>query len=318
MKRAERSLVDMETHITPHTTSDTTSATPSKTPVTLLGLGDMGTALARSWLAAGHPLTVWNRTPAKAGPLVDEGARTAATATEALASAAGPVILCLLDDASVGEALDGADLHGKDLINLTTSTPAQARQRARWAQERGARFLDGGIMAVPPMIGRPETGGYVLYSGDHALFERHREALEVPAGARFVGADAGYAALYDVALLSAMTGMFAGLTHAFALVAPEKDVDRAGLATLLTEWLGAMTGEAHGMAAQLESGDFTKGVTSNLAMMTAGNAALLATAQEQHVDPRLLAPYMELMSRRVTQGHGDEALAGVVGLLGGA
>ncbi len=224
----------METHTTPHTTV----GTPSKTPLTLLGLGDMGTALARSWLAAGHPLTVWNRTPAKAGPLVDEGARTAATAAGALESAAGPVILCLLDDASVGEALDGADLHGKDLINLTTSTPAQARQRARWAQERGARFLDGGIMAVPPMIGRPETGGYVLYSGDHALFERHREALEVPAGARFVGADAGHAALHDVALLSAMTGMFAGLTHAFALVAPEKELNRAGLATLLTEWLG--------------------------------------------------------------------------------
>ncbi|MFI1357287.1 NAD(P)-dependent oxidoreductase [Streptomyces sp. NPDC020898] len=307
----------MQTHTTPHATFGTTSGTPSKPPVTLLGLGDMGTALARSWLAAGHPLTVWNRTPAKAGPLVDEGARKTATAAGALESAAGPVILCLLDDASVGETLEAADLHGKDLINLTTSTPDQARRRARWAQERGARFLDGGIMAVPPMIGRPETGGYVLYSGDHALFERHRETLEVPAGARFVGADPGHAALHDVALLSAMTGMFAGLTHAFALVAPEKDLDRAGLATLLTEWLGAMAGAAHGMAAQLESGDYTEGVTSNLAMMTAANAALLATAQEQHVDPRLLAPYMELMSRRVAQGYGDEGSAGLVGLLGG-
>ena len=172
-------------------------------------------------------------------------------------------------------------------------------------------------MAVPPMIGRPETGGYVLYSGDHPLFERHRETLEVPAGARFVGTDPGHAALHDVALLSAVTGMFAGLTHAFALVAPDKDLDRAGLATLLTEWLGAMAGTAHGMAAQLESGDFTEGVTSNLAMMTAGNAALLATAGEQSVDPRLLTPYMELMGRRVSQGYGDEGLAGVVGLLGG-
>ncbi|MFE9591115.1 NAD(P)-binding domain-containing protein [Streptomyces sp. NPDC006294] len=39
--------------------------TASKAPVTLLGLGDMGTALARAWLAAGHPLTVWNRTRAR-------------------------------------------------------------------------------------------------------------------------------------------------------------------------------------------------------------------------------------------------------------
>ncbi|MHA5048760.1 NAD(P)-dependent oxidoreductase [Streptomyces sp. SD15] len=291
--------------------------TTSKTPVTLLGLGDMGTALGRAWLAAGHPLTVWNRTPEKAEPLAGAGARAVATPTEAVASATGPVVLCLLDDASVGATLDGTDLNGKDVVNLTTSTPAQARQRARWAEERGARFLDGGIMAVPPMIGWPETGGYIFYSGDRALFERHHEALEAPAGVKFVGEDPGHAALHDIALLSAMTGMFAGITHAFALVRPEKDLDQAGFATLLAEWLGAMSGLTHGIAAQLESGDYTEGVTSNLAMMTAGNDGLLATAKDQSVDPRLLTPYMELMRHRVAQGHGDEGLAGTVGLLRG-
>ncbi|GGT06840.1 dehydrogenase [Streptomyces kurssanovii] len=303
--RARTSLMGMDNH------------TSSRTPVTLLGLGDMGTALARAWLAAGHPLTVWNRTPAKAERLAAEGARVAATPAEALASATGPVVLCLLDDASVGETLEGTDLTGKDLVDLTTNTPARSRLRAAWADERGARFLDGGIMAVPPMIGRPETGGYVFYSGDRALFERHRDVLEVPAGATFVGEDAGHAALHDIALLSAMTGMFAGVTHAFALVRPEKDLDRAAFAALLAEWLGAMSGMTHEVAAQLESGDYTEGVTSNLAMMSAGNDALLATAEGQSVDPRLLTPYMDLMRRRVAQGHGDEGLAGTVDLLRG-
>ncbi|MGW0484365.1 NAD(P)-dependent oxidoreductase [Nonomuraea sp. NPDC003214] len=287
----------------------------SKTPITLLGLGDMGAALGRSWLAAGHPLTVWNRTPEKAGPLVEAGARAAGSAAEAVAAATGPVILCLLDDDSVGATLDGADLAGKDLINLTTGTPEQGRRRARWAEERGARFLDGGIMAVPPMIGVPESGGYILYSGDQALFERHREALEVPAAVNYVGSDAGHAALYDVALLSAMTAMLAGTTHAFALVDGEKEVDLSRFATLLAGWLGAMSGAAHGMAAQLESGDYTLGVHSNLAMMSAGNATFLDTSREQGVDPGLLTPFMDLMARRVAQGHGDEGLAGIVGLL---
>ncbi|MER5891843.1 NAD(P)-binding domain-containing protein [Streptomyces sp. NPDC001876] len=305
MIRVHSSLIAMDTHTTP------------RTPVTLLGLGDMGTALARAWLDAGHPLTVWNRTPEKAGRLAGEGARVASTPAGAVASATGPVVLCLLDDASVEEALVGVDLTGKDVVNLTTSTPADARRRARWAEERGARFLDGGIMAVPPMIGRPETGGYILYSGDRALFERHRGALEVPAGVKFVGEDPGHAALHDIALLSAMTGMLAGITHAFALVGAEKDLDLAGFAALLADWLGAMSGTTHEMAAQLESGDYTEGVTSNLAMMTAGNDALLATAEGQSVDPRLLTPYMELMRRRVAQGHGGEGLAGMVGLLRG-
>ncbi|MFD9499613.1 NAD(P)-dependent oxidoreductase [Streptomyces sp. NPDC060035] len=304
MVRVHSSLIGMDTH-----------TTSSRTPVTLLGLGDMGTALARAWLLAGHPLTVWNRSPQKAGPLAGEGARVVATPAEAVASATGPVVLCLLDDASVEEVLRATDVNGKDVVNLTTSTPAEARRRARWAEERGARFLDGGIMAVPSMIGRPETGGYILYSGDRALFESHREALEAPAGVKFVGEDPGHAALHDIALLSAMTGMFAGITHAFALVRPEKGLDPAGFATLLTEWLGAMSGMTHEMAAQLASGAYTQGVTSSLAMMAAGNEALLATAENQSVDPRLLTPFMELMRRRVAQGHGNEGLAGTVDLL---
>ncbi|GAA2995987.1 NAD(P)-dependent oxidoreductase [Streptomyces fulvorobeus] len=293
-----------------------TDNTPRKTspaPLTLLGLGAMGTALARTWLAAGHPLTVWNRTPSRAEPLAGHGARIAPDAAEAVA-AADLVVLCLLDDASVEEALTGVDLTGKDLVNLTTGTPSQARARAAWAQERGARFLDGGIMAIPPMIGVPESGGYVFYSGSSAAFEAHRRTLAVPTGTRYVGEDAGFAALQDVALLSAMTGMFAGFSHAFALVRKE-DIDLKEFAPLLVEWLVAMAPATHSTAEQLTSGDYTTGVASNLAMMVAGNTTMLRTAEEQGVSSELLLPFMNLMERRLKDGHGDESTTGVIELL---
>ncbi|MFE1247280.1 hypothetical protein ACFW6P_00395 [Streptomyces sp. NPDC058741] len=57
-------------------------------------------------------------------------------------------------------------------------------------------------MAVPPMIGAPDSGGYVFCSGSRELFEEHRATLAVPAGTRYVGTDPGFAALHDVALLS--------------------------------------------------------------------------------------------------------------------
>ncbi|MFD5268755.1 NAD(P)-dependent oxidoreductase [Streptomyces sp. NPDC058335] len=296
------------------TTAPLPAAAPGRpTPVTLLGAGAMGTALARAWLAAGHPVTVWNRTPVRAERLAAEGAVAAATPAEAVAGGR-LVVLCLLDDASVGEALDGADLTGRDLVNLTTGTPAEGRTRAAWAAERGARFLDGGIMAVPPMIGATESGGYVFYSGSSELFEEHRATLAVPAGTVYVGADPGFAALHDVALLSAMSGMFAGVLHAFALIRRE-DIAPTDLAPLLVSWLGAMAPMAHQTAAQLESGDFTEGVVSNLAMQVAGNATLLRTAEEQGVGPELLTPYMALMERRLADGHGEEDTTGVVELL---
>ncbi|AJP05613.1 dehydrogenase [Streptomyces cyaneogriseus subsp. noncyanogenus] len=274
----------------------------------------MGTALARAWLAAGHPVTVWNRTPARAEALAAEGATVARSAAEAVA-ANRLVILCLLDDDSVGAALDGAALTGRDLVNLTTGTPAQGRARAAWAEERGARFLDGGIMAVPPMIGAADSGAYVFYSGSAGLFEEHGETLAVPAGTRYVGADPGFAALHDVALLSAMYGMFAGLSHAFALIGGE-DIRPQDLAPLLVEWLAAMApAAAHASAAALERGDYTKDVTSNLAMQVASTSTLVRTAEEQGVSTELLTPVWDLMARRLADGHGEEDTTGVIDLL---
>ncbi len=291
-----------------------TQNTAEKSPVTLLGLGAMGTALARTWLDAGHPLTVWNRTPSRADALVSEGAKAADGAAAAVA-ASSLVIVCLLDDASVGAALDGVDLTGKDLVNLTTTTPAQARARAAWAAERGARYLDGGIMAVPPMVGVPEAGGYVFYSGSRELFELHQEALAVPVGTVYVGEDAGFAALHDVALLSAMYGMFGGVAHAFALIRRE-DIDPSAFAPLLSGWIAAMAGPSVlQTAAQLKSGDYTTDVVSNLAMQVAGTPTFEKTAAEQGVSPELIQPYFELMRRRLAVGSGEEDLTGVVDLL---
>ncbi|WP_327385620.1 MULTISPECIES: NAD(P)-dependent oxidoreductase [unclassified Streptomyces] len=294
-----------------------THTTPQRSlTLSLLGLGDMGTALARTWLAAGHSLTVWNRTPAKAGALAVEGASIATTAADAVAASA-LVVVCLLDDASVGATLDGIDLTGKDLVNLTTGTPAEARARAAWAQQRGARYLDGGIMATPTMIGVPEAGGYVFYSGSRALFDSRRAALEVPTGSRFVGEDPGHAALHDVALLSAMWGMFAGISHAYALIEGE-DIAPKDLAPLLSEWLGAMGFFVGNAAERLTSRDFTSGVVSNLAMQVTGSGTMLRTAEEQGVSTELVTPYVDLLRRRLAAdpaAHGGEDTTGAILLL---
>ncbi|WP_030989244.1 NAD(P)-dependent oxidoreductase [Streptomyces sp. NRRL WC-3744] len=291
--------------------TDNSPSSGPRTPLTLLGTGAMGTALGRAWLAAGHPLTVWNRTPERTAGLTAEGAVAAPSAARAVA-ANRLVVACLLDDASVGAALDGADLAGRDLVNLTTGTPAEGRARAAWAEARGARFLDGGIMAVPPMIGAP--GAFVLYSGHRDLFDEHQDTLAVPAGTEYVGIDPGHAALHDVALLSGMYGMFAGITHAFALLRGT-DVAPGDFAALLVPWLNAMAGSAHQTAERLESGDYTTGVVSTLQMQVAGTDTLLRTAREQGVRPDLLSPFLELMRRRLADGHGTEDTTGLVDLL---
>jgi 3-hydroxyisobutyrate dehydrogenase-like beta-hydroxyacid dehydrogenase len=281
--------------------------------VTVLGLGAMGTALAGAFLAAGRPVTVWNRTPGRAGELVSAGAAEAAT-VEAAVAASGLVVVCLLDHRSVHETLDPAAgaLAGRTLVNLTNGTPGQGRELAAWAQRHGAAFLDGGIMAVPPMIGQP--GAFVLYSGPQEVFDASREALDALAESIWLGADPGVAALTDLALLSAMYGATMGELHAFAMVR-SAGIRATEFAPLLQRWMGVVGGFQEQTAARIESGDRTTGVVSNLAMQAAAFHNFFDAAHEQGVSPELIAPLYPLMQRRLVEGGGAEDLTGLVELL---
>ncbi|TDO50358.1 3-hydroxyisobutyrate dehydrogenase-like beta-hydroxyacid dehydrogenase [Kribbella sp. VKM Ac-2571] len=279
-----------------------------KTPVTVLGLGAMGTALARAFLAAGHPTTVWNRTPGRS-PELD--AARAATAAEAIA-ASPLVVVCLLVDDTVRSTLEGIDLTGKTIVNLTNSTPDQARATAERVTTAGAQYVDGGIMAVPAMIGGPAA--FIFYSGVPDAFERHRADLSVLARPEYVGADPGLAALHDIALLSAMYGMFGGAQHALALIGTENVPAEPFTERFLLPWLTAMLGSLPRIADELDNGPSgTAG--SNLAMQAAAYDNLTGTSVAQGVDPMLLEPMGALLRKAVAAGHGDADLAALVGLL---
>lgn len=215
----------------PQTTRTTTDAT-------VLGMGEMGHALATSLLKSGHTVTVWNRTSAKAHALVDTGARIAPTVKDAVASSP-LVVTCLLDTASVLEQLEPSvdALTGRTLVNLTTATPAEARDLADWARRHDIDFVDGGIMATPDMIGQP--GSMILYSGDALVIGRHRPLLEVFGEATYVGQDPGAAALFDTAMLGAMYAMFAGFELGGRMVRTGGG-SAAELAAMLTPFLQAM------------------------------------------------------------------------------
>ena len=100
----------------PHHHGDVT--TTQQTAVGFLGVGEMGSALARAVIRAGHPTNVWNRSPVKATALIDDGARAATTASEAI-DAAELIVVCLFDHRSVHEVLDplAGRLAGRRVLN---------------------------------------------------------------------------------------------------------------------------------------------------------------------------------------------------------
>lgn len=140
--------------------------------VGFIGLGNMGSPMAGSLIKAGHEVTVYNRTRAKAEPLIDQGARFAAHIADACQGEA--VITMLADDAAVEDVVcsnDGviASL-GKGAIHISSSTISVAiSDRMATAHEAKAQ---GYVSA--PVFGRPEAAAaaklFVVAAGpQHAL-----------------------------------------------------------------------------------------------------------------------------------------------------
>ncbi|MGA4840349.1 NAD(P)-dependent oxidoreductase [Streptomyces sp. G45] len=285
----------------------------AKSSVSVLSLGNMGTALAAALVRAGHATTVWNRTAAKTGPLVAQGATPAETAADAV-TASPLVIACLTHNDTVRALFEplAAELRGRTLVNTTNGTPAQARELAAWAAKHDIRYVDAGIMAIPPMIATP--GAYVLYSGDRAAYETHRETLAALADTKWVGENAGLAALWDLSLLTGMYGMVMGVAQAFAMTGAA-GVPPKEFAPLLSEWIIAMVhGNVPGTAAALESGRHLTDVSS-LEVNQAAFPNLLAAFADAGVSDELFAGVQPLLDRAVAEGHGADGLSRLAELL---
>ena len=122
----------------------------AKLSVALLGTGTMGGGMAANLLKAGFPLTVYNRTRAKAEHLAAQGAHVVDTPAAA-AKGAHLILSMLSDDNACREAWTGADgalaaaEPGAILVECSTSSPAWAEELAGLASARGLELLDAPV-----------------------------------------------------------------------------------------------------------------------------------------------------------------------------
>ncbi|MFD7914443.1 NAD(P)-dependent oxidoreductase [Streptomyces sp. NPDC059752] len=286
-----------------------TTAAPHTIPVSVIGLGNLGQALAEAFLTNGHPTTVWNRSAGKADGLVERGASLAATPTEAVA-AGELVVVAVLDYDTVGELLrpTAGALTGRTVVNLTTGTPAAARALGAWAADQRAAYLDGAVYAVPQTIGT--SAAFVLYSGDEAAYRTYRTVLDTIGEGSLVGPAPELSSVYDTALLSGMYGMFAGFFQAVALAGTE-GIGAAELTRPLVRWLTAAADALPGFAEEIEAKDYTT-TTSNLEINAVGLRNILSTTEAQGLPTDLLAPLLRLFDDQIRAGHAASSLSRAV------
>lgn len=152
------------------------------TAVGFVGLGKMGAVMAPRFLEAGHALTVWNRTAAKAEPLVACGARCAETPADA-AENSDVVISILGDDASVLDVYRGdngllsGSVDGTLFIDMSTVQPHTSVKIAEAVKAKGADFVEAPVSGT---VGPAADGKlFALMAGDAAAIARAQPYLDI-------------------------------------------------------------------------------------------------------------------------------------------
>ncbi|MFJ6671976.1 NAD(P)-dependent oxidoreductase [Actinosynnema sp. NPDC091369] len=277
--------------------------------VTVLGLGEMGSALAAAFLAGGQRTTVWNRTPGKADALVAKGAESASTAEEAVAGGDLVVVNVKGNEAARAVLESAGSLAGRVVVNLSDGTSGEARELAAWVAGRGARYVHGQIMTIAPAIGHADS--VVFYGGDETAFKDHNAVLLLLGGrATFLGDDAGMPALFGMAMNGTMWGTLNGFLHAAALLSSQ-GVEVRRFVEAASASLAGLLGYLPSLADEVDRGEHAVPFGALKHHLPAVED-LVRESRERGIDVGLPSYTSELVRAAVAAGHGDDSYSRLV------
>ncbi len=194
--------------------------------IAFLGLGKMGSPMARRLLDAGHEVTVWNRTPGRAEALAAARARVAASPGEAVRGAEAALTM-LFDDAANEAVLFGdgpsagvLDALQKGALHIALSTISVALSKKLAAEHAGR----GHLFVTAPVFGRPNVAEegrlWIVAAGTEMAIAAARPLLEPLArGISVIGTEPSQAHALKLGGNFLISAMIHSLSEAFVYAA---------------------------------------------------------------------------------------------------
>jgi 3-hydroxyisobutyrate dehydrogenase len=275
--------------------------------ITFLGLGNMGQGMAGRLLGAGHALTVYNRTAAKAEPLQARGAALAESPRAAVAGAEAVFAMVGDDEASrqiwLGRdgALAGDMAPGAFAIECSTLSHDWVLELAQAVARRGLRYIDC------PVTGLPEAaaaGGLTLLAGAAAGDLAAVEPLLRPLCAEIIRfGEVGAGTIYKL-IVNLMGAVQIAATAEALLVAERAGLDRAQVVEALAKGQAASPQVVRNSRRMLRS-DHDRDIVfaGRLRLKDARYGVQLAHAMG--VDARIGRTAADTYQRLVDLGHGE-------------
>ena len=278
--------------------------------VTVIGLGNMGSALAGALLQNGRAVTVWNRSPEKAAPLVTKGAVLAASPSAAITDS--PIILvCVTNYAAANHILDEVATHlsGKLLVHFTTGSPQDARASEAWTHAHEAEYLDCAVTGSPSSIGTPSA--HILIAGREAAFQKAEAILRILANnLDYKGEQIGLASAWEMVFIMHYYGMFLSLFHSVQICQAE-GIPLEQYITLLGEqgknyekWL----------CENIRSGNYQE-TSAPLELWAGGIGQIARHAEESNIDAEFPQLVARLFQQAMDAGYGREEVSALFKVL---
>lgn len=277
--------------------------------VAVLGTGIMGSGMARNLLAARLDVTVWNRSPDRARPLADAGARVATDAAEAVAGA-DVVVTMLFDLDAVAQVMERAlPAVASDAVWVQTSTVGLegTEQLAALAARHGVAFLDAPVLGTKTPA---EQGTLtVLVGGPSALREAVAPVFDaIGSKTVWVGDQPGDGHRLKLVVNSWVATVMAGTAQAVALaeglgLGPQRFLDLIAAGPMDCPY-AQLKGKA------MITGEFPTAFSVHGVVKDAG---LIADAMRTvGVDTGVMEAARAEFRAAADAGHGDEDMAAVV------
>jgi 3-hydroxyisobutyrate dehydrogenase-like beta-hydroxyacid dehydrogenase len=193
--------------------------------VAVTSTGAMGSAIAQALIAAGHDVTVWNRSPGKADALVSQGA-TLASSVRGAVEACEVIIAVPNPFYAIGAYLLTDELlpalEGKTIVLMSSyQRMDQPQALERQIEDAGGYFVDGKIFCYPTEIGKSETS--LVFSGRASSYVQIQEILSALGQPVYLGERIELAFVYECVMTSLFVAMVGGVMNGIALF------ERAGI-----------------------------------------------------------------------------------------
>ena len=237
-------------------------------PIGFIGLGLMGRPMAKHLVAAGHRLTVYNRSHPATDDLVAAGAH-AGDSPAGVARQSDIVITMLPDTPDVEAVIAGANgvlegvRQGAVVVDMSSISPVATRRLASLVAARGATMLDAPVSGGE--IGAKNASLSIMVGGDRDAFERVRPVLAHMGNAEriiHIGDEPGSGQICKICNQMAIGGALAGVSEAFAL-ARKAGVDPARVRqALLGGFAASRVLEVHGE--RMLTGNYVPGFRTRL------------------------------------------------------